>query len=1049
MGIELTLEQAQRLLHEIGINLSTRQFGGLLVVSLLIILIAVLRFLAGVVKGILRQAGNALAFLRQDQETRDYIQLRNRFANHCMIEIQRLNQETDWNDFYYTTLEAEVEVEQVVGFGEIRGRFFIAWLRSLPSLIRIVLGKSRTTKKAKSLVDAIQKSRYPTFLVIGEPGSGKTVSLRHLALRLAKECSESNKRSTPVPLYLNLKSLNLPPEMVTAESIHTWVLAQLEQGQDRLVHVFLEKHFNRMLQEGSLFFMFDSFDEIPAVLDAYEDTEIVKKYALALSRFLQGPHASRGLVTSRPYRAPKVFVGQRMTIRPLGRQRIRYALKKYLVGQGPLAGLLWHELLRSRDDLLSIAGNPFYLGLLARYAEERHGLPDRQFDLFEHFIQRRLQADSDRLLSFGLTPADALDKASQLAYVMTQTPTVGLDAQIPELISVFCREAETLALGPSSVKQLLDALTYSKLARQAPGTSTAPAEFSFAHRRFHEYFCARFLRDRPSIMSISSQIGDNRWREVMVLLCETLPVEGLTEMLRSVEASLDNGLTALSGSAEHFRAIDSLRLLRVGFRSRIRDLPNSIRQLCTAFINRQFDEGNELDRKRALEAVIVADEQAAPILLERALASNSAWLRETAIQSCRVLSAPSDAISQGFRAHLFEKYGDFSLFRNMGYYGTILSSPATFLPIRSFMVILVVSGVLQLLMYSIVMVYSAAILKLGVLVLLIFWVAIASFYFLFGTRLSQPMRETKMEDRVPYKSDQYLRWLLSRAKRQTNRAKTHTASRTADRTSFPVTWSVWHSLALALIALVLAATLLARFSQPALSPYAFLRPLVAEQSWMIATVPISCFALFLNTLLVVLITDYPSTLTFPGLVKIFKQQGKSIISKMSVARFIAGAWILWSGIAIVQSDFSLVSLQQQYPPLMAWIALIPVLVSLLVASILMLLTIPFYLLLTIELPARGTRLLSIMRSVVRDQSRLISMSIQPRQRPHTAEEAITVLDAYATDYLKTQYVSLLGRWLPFCDEWQLLLKAAESQQGSVREGLLILAETWQDSALRT
>jgi hypothetical protein len=156
MGIELTLEQAQHLLHEVGINLSTQQFGGLLLVSLLLILIAVLGFLAGVVKGAVKQVGIIWALFRQDQETRDFIQLRNRFATHCMIEIQRLNQETDWNDFYYTTLEAEVEVEQVVGFGEIRGRFFFAWLRSIPSLIRIVLGTSKSTKRAKSLVNAIQ-----------------------------------------------------------------------------------------------------------------------------------------------------------------------------------------------------------------------------------------------------------------------------------------------------------------------------------------------------------------------------------------------------------------------------------------------------------------------------------------------------------------------------------------------------------------------------------------------------------------------------------------------------------------------------------------------------------------------------------------------------------------------------------------------------------------------------------------------------------------------------------------------------------------------------
>jgi uncharacterized protein with PQ loop repeat len=198
-----------------------------------------------------------------------------------------------------------------------------------------------------------------------------------------------------------------------------------------------------------------------------------------------------------------------------------------------------------------------------------------------------------------------------------------------------------------------------------------------------------------------------------------------------------------------------------------------------------------------------------------------------------------------------------------------------------------------------------------------------------------------------------------------------------------------------------------------------------------------------------LVTDYPSTVTHPKFIEFFKHKAASVLNKRSLVIIIICAWSIWSVVAIVQSDFSLVNLRQRYAPLKVWIALTPLLVFSTAWFVGLLLSLPYSILLAADLLATGIKLLPTTRSLVRDQSRLISMSIQPRQRPHTTEHAIVVLDVFATDYLKFQYVSLLWRWLPISDEWHLLLKAAESQRGSVREGLLKLAEAWQDSAPRT
>ena len=37
----------------------------------------------------------------------------NYFVKHLIHEVVHLNQEADWNDFYYTQLEAEVEVDHL------------------------------------------------------------------------------------------------------------------------------------------------------------------------------------------------------------------------------------------------------------------------------------------------------------------------------------------------------------------------------------------------------------------------------------------------------------------------------------------------------------------------------------------------------------------------------------------------------------------------------------------------------------------------------------------------------------------------------------------------------------------------------------------------------------------------------------------------------------------------------------------------------------------------------------------------------------------------
>ena len=544
-------------------------------------------------------------------------------------------------------------------------------------------------------------SKSRSFLVIGDPGSGKTVSLRHLFLEMAKTCVSSKNKNAIVPIYLNLKHLDLGFEDVNADSIHDWVLEQLRSNQDRTIHEFLDNNFEQMLINGSFFFLFDSFDEIPAVMDAQEEHKVVHQYAEALENFLHSQHKSRGLVSSRPYRAPKIFIGQKLTIRPLSIKRIKNAIDKYMGQEISLANQLWQQLIQSREDLMHVAQNPFYLGLLARYAKDNKKLPDRHFDLFEHFVQTRANTDKERLSHLGFFPAELIEQASILAFAMTQE-SVGLEVNVDKIKEIFNNFNKKTGNESNKIEPLLHSLAYSKLGQITQGEPGKPSEFSFVHRRFHEYFCARFLKFNPSIAPFENIVKDDRWREVLVLLCEVLPGNHLTKIFEIAKSTLQLGINADSGTVEHKKAIETIRFLRDGFRSRIDDLPNDIRIMCADFIKKQFESGNILDQKRALEGLSLVDKESVNSIFELALINDSQWLKETAIKSCRILPSISEEISKEIRKHFYIQYSYLKNHRNYSTYAILFSSSPVLHPLKSFTRILLFAMVFQILLYPLI-----------------------------------------------------------------------------------------------------------------------------------------------------------------------------------------------------------------------------------------------------------------------------------------------------------------------------------------------------------
>ncbi|HWS85161.1 MAG TPA: NACHT domain-containing protein [Ktedonobacteraceae bacterium] len=264
-----------------------------------------------------------------------------------------LNDQDKWNDYRFVELEAKVEAD---------GR------RKTFSIIPFLHPTRSGLKSEKSLSKALMSSVDPIILLEGEPGSGKSVALRHVAQKMAACAKKMRSTKSIIPIYVNLKLLERESgEKIDRDLIESFVRKSLQRN-DRKIEKFLDDEFDIGIQNDTWFFLFDSFDELPEVLSSIEVDNKIKDYRQAIDDFLHGMGQWRGVVASRPYHGPVGFGWPRFRVLPLTQTRqlelIRNAnfkpeMEQEIIGQ----------LGNAQQAIRSMASNPFYLMLLYKHIE--------------------------------------------------------------------------------------------------------------------------------------------------------------------------------------------------------------------------------------------------------------------------------------------------------------------------------------------------------------------------------------------------------------------------------------------------------------------------------------------------------------------------------------------------------------------------------------------------------------------------------------------------------------------------------------------------------
>jgi len=532
--------------------------------------------------------------LWQKKSNKNSIKKRKQFCAVLDADLAYLAKAENWNDQYFTDLEAEVETE---------GGYYASAFDKLRKK------KSFGLRKESSLIRAITKSTERAMQLVGEPGSGKSVALRHLAKQFAERGRKSNDKNAVVPLYINLREIELTNnEEVNADSVREFILDNIRRG-DSDTSAFVRDNWQDYCARGIWLFLFDSFDEIPAVLHAETGSNVIRKYSQALRQFLEGMGECKGILASREFKGPEALPWKKLNILPLSGEKQDELIRNSFLDEVNMSMVRQH-LANSHN---SIGSTPLFLTLLCRYVRDECKPPNNDHDIIFQHIDRLSRREPEYLSrKYNLNPLELVLGAERLARLFAEDDNLSLAPSLDQIKS----KLPISEIPGGSLENLISALVDSKIGRaDVPNAAIGDRRFAFAHRRYQEALFVRYLTKNPEAISPSILLTENRWREYTVTLLQTREYEEFSDLLSHASFILSQcanqnkfhlcGQPPLPPELGYYdwsneTAIQLLSLLQDGLAHRLQDVPYSLTSAVSNFLKPRWENGDSFDRNEVL-----------------------------------------------------------------------------------------------------------------------------------------------------------------------------------------------------------------------------------------------------------------------------------------------------------------------------------------------------------------------------------------------------------------------------------------------------------------
>ncbi|WCL80862.1 NACHT domain-containing protein [Saprospira sp. CCB-QB6] len=540
---------------------------------------------------------------------------RDAFCSVLERHLEKINNETNWSSEYYTEIDAQIEVSKKT---------------------------SRYKKlKVKNIIAAIKKNADSrTLLVIGNPGSGKSVALRKLAIDLLGKASKTNR----IPLYIDLREWRPDREWTedsppTAKDLYNFTFNYLK-GKDPCTDDFLDKYFKKLYKEGYLYFIFDSFDEIPLALDQPENSWLIDSLSDLIYNFLSGTHNSKGILASRPYRCPTDSFCADISFRilPFSYDQVNQSLEKRVQDKKLIRAFY------ARPDLLDVVRNPFQNSLLIYFLKKEKQVPTSQMALYSSYIANAIASNDLNKVKMSLQ--EVINTASEIAYFMFNEPLIGLDIPVEGLKEKFPQ---------LKIQAVIEVLQAAHIIRIGEGNSP---HFSFVHRRFNEYFAVLYLQKNLHLIPRNAIPTDSRWRDSLVLFVEIANQQQAINIAKFCWTEITHFNDYFNErSQDHlYRSLHSLRFLTSAFKNRKDCLEPIYPELKTFFLEAINNRYSTLERKLVLEGLGILNKTEIEHILSDIILENNYWLEETAIEALRYLQAvPNEIVKKLYDRLISEK----------------------------------------------------------------------------------------------------------------------------------------------------------------------------------------------------------------------------------------------------------------------------------------------------------------------------------------------------------------------------------------------------------
>ena len=441
---------------------------------------------------------NSFLFFKSEGEQSNLLQ-RKRFLQILRLDIENISRKESWNDQAFADLDADVETE---------GWFYRGFVNE------VFKRSSNGIAVRRSLISAIKSSANAHCLILGEPGSGKSVAVRHLALILAKKAESSACANALTPLYVNLREWSSerygPPDAIT---IKNFIIDNLRHDSPATSE-YLSKYWDSGCSDGTWFFILDSFDEIPEVLHATDGGDAKAKYVAAIIAFLRSVGTCKAVIASREFKCPEVGGWNKVKILALSEARQNELISKALIRKE--SRLKVARYLADSEKVLY--GSPMFLTLLCAYVEKHGAVPPTDFDLLDRHIKELLVRDESYLNRvFRLNSKDLYNHATALSAIYAQKTSHGLSPTYEGLKEVVTPET---SLG-RRLHEVLSALAACKILRRDSVSISGESErFVFAHRRYQETLFVKCVVSDESTAWRKKFVTEREWREYLVTLLQ-------------------------------------------------------------------------------------------------------------------------------------------------------------------------------------------------------------------------------------------------------------------------------------------------------------------------------------------------------------------------------------------------------------------------------------------------------------------------------------------------------------------------------------------------